>query len=503
MEELKNTVLIRTWPNGTVDFSIKVPRNFNLNIKAINNGDIYVEDVSGEFEVSNVNGSITMENISGPVLADAMNKDIKIDFRSVGDGHMAFSNFNGDIDISFEFFPPKTEKMAQTLQDSVATLQPLGPRFVSVTYGAGGTTRERTHAEVVRVQNETNIPAAAHLTCVNATKDEVNAVARHYWESGIRHIVALRGDAPDGAAYTPHPGGYANAVELIAGLKEVADFEISVAAYPEVHPDSPDAQTDIANLKAKFDAGADRAITQFFFDPECFFRFRDEAAAAGIDAEIVPGVMPARMPSFASITAAEAAEIAAFRILDAGDRVGGIVFDNDSHVELVPKRSRRTAYALLEAIAEKNAGLHADRPAKPAPGELNAVLNSVARIAHHDHLVFVFSDFDGIDEVTQRHLSGIATHNDVVLFLVYDPISERIEPGERAVIGDSHMQAEIDLGSKPVRDAVNEFTRQRLEKIHRWQTEINLSVLPLSSGEETLPQIRRLMGGLSPRRRVR
>lgn len=204
-----------------------------------------------------------------------------------------------------------------------------------------------------------------------------------------------------------------------------------------------------------------------------------------------------------SVTAAEAAAITAFRILDAGDRVGGIVFDNDSHVELVPKRSRRTAYALLEAIAEKNAGLHADRPAEPAPGELNAVLNSVARIAHHDHLVFVFSDFDGIDEITQRHLSGIATHNDVILFLVYDPISERIEPGERAIIGDSHMQAEIDLGSSSIRAAVNDFNRQRLDNIYRWQAEINLSVLPLSSGEETLPQIRRLMGGLAPRRSVR
>jgi len=210
-----------------------------------------------------------------------------------------FSGLPGDIDISFEFFPPKTEKMSQTLWDSVATLSPLGPRFVSVTYGAGGSTRERTHEQVVRIQNEANIPAAAHLTCVQATKEEVNEVARHYWAEGIRHIVALRGDAPDGGAYTPHPGGYANAVELIAGLKEVADFEISVAAYPEVHPDSPDAQTDIDNLKAKFDAGADRAITQFFFDPECFFRFRDEAAAAGIDAEIVPGIMP--VMSFAAV----------------------------------------------------------------------------------------------------------------------------------------------------------------------------------------------------------
>jgi uncharacterized protein (DUF58 family) len=203
------------------------------------------------------------------------------------------------------------------------------------------------------------------------------------------------------------------------------------------------------------------------------------------------------------VTAAEAAAIAAFRVLDAGDRVGGIVFDNDAHVEFVPKRSRRTAYALLESIVEKNIALHADRQVTSAPGELNRVLHSVARIAHHDHLVLVFSDFDGIDEKTQRHLSGIAAHNDVVLFLVYDPISERLEPGERAVIGDSRMQAEIDLGSESIRDAVSEFTRGRLEKIYRWQTEINLSVLPLSAGEETLPQVRRLMGSLAPKRRVR
>ena len=211
-----------------------------------------------------------------------------------------FSGLPGDIAISFEFFPPKTEKMAETLWGSMATLAPLGPRFVSVTYGAGGSTRERTHEQVVRINQETNIPAAAHLTCVNATREEVDEVARHYWESGIRHIVALRGDPPDGAAkYAPHPGGYANAIDLIAGLKKIADFEISVAAYPEVHPDSPDAQADIDNLKAKFDAGADRAITQFFFDPECFFRFRDKATAAGIDAEIVPGIMP--VMSFAAV----------------------------------------------------------------------------------------------------------------------------------------------------------------------------------------------------------
>lgn len=211
-----------------------------------------------------------------------------------------FSGLPGDIDVSFEFFPPKSEKMAETLRASVDTLAPLGPRFVSVTYGAGGSTRERTHEQVVRIQQETAIPAAAHLTCVAATREEVDAVARHYWESGIRHIVALRGDAPDGGGtYSPHPGGYANAVELIAGLKQVAGFEISVAAYPEVHPDSPDAQADLDNLKAKFDAGATRAITQFFFDPQCFFEFRDRAAAAGIHGEIVPGVMP--VLSFAAV----------------------------------------------------------------------------------------------------------------------------------------------------------------------------------------------------------
>ncbi len=211
-----------------------------------------------------------------------------------------FSGLSGDIEVSFEFFPPKTDKMNETLWHSVETLAPLGPRFASVTYGAGGSTRERTHQQVVRIQKEAHIPAAAHLTCVEATREQVDEVARHYWDEGIRHIVALRGDPPDGASkYTPHPGGYANAVELIAGLKKVADFEISVAAYPEVHPDSPDAQADIDNLKAKFDAGATRAITQFFFDPQCFFEFRDKAAAAGIAGEIVPGIMP--VLSFAAV----------------------------------------------------------------------------------------------------------------------------------------------------------------------------------------------------------
>ena len=204
-----------------------------------------------------------------------------------------FSGLPGDIEVSFEFFPPKNEKMNETLWHSVEMLSPLGPRFASVTYGAGGTTRERTHQQVVRIQNEAHIPAAAHLTCVDATREEVDEIARHYWEEGVRHIVALRGDPPDGQTrYAPHPGGYANAAELIAGLKRVADFEISVAAYPEMHPDSSDRQADLDNLKRKFDAGATRAITQFFFEPECFFDFRDKAAAAGIEGEIVPGIMP-------------------------------------------------------------------------------------------------------------------------------------------------------------------------------------------------------------------
>ena len=211
-----------------------------------------------------------------------------------------FSGLPGDIEVSFEFFPPKSEKMAETLWQSVETLAPLDPRFVSVTYGAGGSTRERTHAAVRRIVSETEIPAAAHLTCVQATREEVDQVAREYWEEGVRHIVALRGDAPDGGgSYAPHPGGYESAVDLIAGLRKIADFEISVAAYPEVHPDSPDRQADLDNLKRKFDAGATRAITQFFFDPECFFEFRDKAEAAGIEGEIVPGVMP--VMSFAAV----------------------------------------------------------------------------------------------------------------------------------------------------------------------------------------------------------
>ncbi|MGE0178316.1 MAG: methylenetetrahydrofolate reductase [NAD(P)H] [Sphingomonas sp.] len=204
-----------------------------------------------------------------------------------------FEDTTGDIAVSFEFFPPKTEKMEAVLWDSIQMLAPLGPRFVSVTYGAGGSTRERTHATVTRIVRETSLTAAAHLTCVAATREEIDAVARAYWEVGVRHIVALRGDPPEpGARFQSPPGGYADAADLVAGLKRVAPFEISVAAYPECHPDSATRVADLDNLKRKVDAGADRAISQFFFSPDCFLRFRDEAAAAGIDAEIVPGILP-------------------------------------------------------------------------------------------------------------------------------------------------------------------------------------------------------------------
>lgn len=204
-----------------------------------------------------------------------------------------FSGLPGDIEVSFEFFPPKSEKMEAQLWDAVQELAPLAPRFVSVTYGAGGSTRERTHGTVARIIREARIPAAAHLTCVDATKAEIREVAEQYWEAGVRHIVALRGDAGEpGAPFTPHPDGYANAAELVAGLKDIADFEISVAAYPETHPDARCPEADLDNLKRKLDAGASRAITQFFFSPETFFRFRDAAARVGITAPIVPGILP-------------------------------------------------------------------------------------------------------------------------------------------------------------------------------------------------------------------
>ncbi|WP_328799418.1 methylenetetrahydrofolate reductase [Sandaracinobacteroides hominis] len=214
-----------------------------------------------------------------------------------------FADLPGDIEVSFEFFPPKTEKMAETLWNSVETLAPLKPRFVSVTYGAGGSTRERTHSTVERIVRETGIPAAAHLTCVGASKTEIAEVAEAYWDAGIRHIVALRGDPPvkDGVfqTFAPYPEGYADSADLVAGLAKLRPFELSVGAYPEKHPEAASAAADLAHLKRKLDAGASRAITQFFFEPETFFRFRDAAAGAGISADIVPGILP--VASFANV----------------------------------------------------------------------------------------------------------------------------------------------------------------------------------------------------------
>lgn len=197
------------------------------------------------------------------------------------------------IRVSFEFFPPSDAAMDSTLWQSVQRLAPLGPRFISVTYGADGSTRDRTHSLVKRVQQQTALIGAPHLTCVGASRAEVLEVARRYWDEGVRHIVALRGDPPQGATrYEPHPDGFAYGADLVAGLRSVADFEISVAAYPEVHPEAASADADFDNLRRKIDAGATRAITQFFFDNDDYLRFRDRCAAAGINASIVPGILP-------------------------------------------------------------------------------------------------------------------------------------------------------------------------------------------------------------------
>jgi methylenetetrahydrofolate reductase (NADPH) len=210
--------------------------------------------------------------------------------------------------LSFEFFPPKTPEMEAQLWRAVKRLEPLGPRFVSVTYGAGGTTRERTHATVARIRRETRLAPAAHLTCVGASRAEIDAVARAYWLAGIRHIVALRGDPPAGGTYDPHPHGYHRALDLVAGLRRIADFEVSVAAYPEMHPEAESAAADLDALKRKIDAGATRAITQFFFEPSTFLRFRDRACAAGIAVPIVPGILPignfAQVKRFAALCGA-------------------------------------------------------------------------------------------------------------------------------------------------------------------------------------------------------
>jgi methylenetetrahydrofolate reductase (NADPH) len=200
---------------------------------------------------------------------------------------------DGQSRISLEFFPPKTPTTEEQAWKALALLAPLRPSFVSVTYGAGGSTRDRTHRLVAAIQDETGIPAAAHLTCVAASRDEIDAVAQGYWDAGIRHVVALRGDPPAGSGgYVPRSDGYATAADLVAGLRRIADFEISVAAFPEVHPEAVSAAADLDNLKRKIDAGASRAITQFFFDPDVYLRFRDRARAAGVAMPIVPGILP-------------------------------------------------------------------------------------------------------------------------------------------------------------------------------------------------------------------
>jgi methylenetetrahydrofolate reductase (NADPH) len=213
---------------------------------------------------------------------------------------MTDKNNNAPVQVSFEFFPPKTEKSELTLWNTVERLAPLQPRFVSVTYGADGSTRDRTHRIVSRINAETALTGAPHLTCVDATTDEVDAIAQGYWDEGVRHIVALRGDPPQGMdTYTPYPDGYEYAADLVKGLRDVADFDISVAAYPEVHPEAQSPLADLDNLKQKLDAGASRAITQFFFDVDAYLRFRDLATAAGINAPIVPGILP--ISNFASL----------------------------------------------------------------------------------------------------------------------------------------------------------------------------------------------------------
>lgn len=197
------------------------------------------------------------------------------------------------VSLSFEFFPPATAEMGQQLWQAIEQLAPLDPAFISVTYGAGGSTRKRTHDTVKRILSETNVQPAAHVTCVGASKDEINEVIQDYHEVGVRHIVALRGDPPAGdSQFTAYPQGYANAAELVAGIKTIADFDISVAAYPEQHPESPSLQADLDNLKRKIDAGANRCITQFFFDIDLYCRFVDRARAAGINVPIIPGILP-------------------------------------------------------------------------------------------------------------------------------------------------------------------------------------------------------------------
>jgi methylenetetrahydrofolate reductase (NADPH) len=232
------------------------------------------------------------------------------------------------IAVSFEFFPPGDEQMEQTLWQSVERLAPLRPRFVSVTYGADGSTRERTHNVVRRVLNETTLTPAPHLTCVGASRESVLATALDYWHLGVRNIVALRGDPPQGSErYRPHPGGFAYAVDLVRALHSVGGFDICVAAYPEKHPEAADAQADLDCLKAKLDAGASRAITQFFFDTAAFLRFRERCAASGLRAGLVPGILPfTRMPQMLRFAQRCGASVPAWL----GERFAGLEDDPET-----------------------------------------------------------------------------------------------------------------------------------------------------------------------------
>jgi methylenetetrahydrofolate reductase (NADPH) len=230
--------------------------------------------------------------------------------------------------VSFEFFPPADAAMEATLWSSIERLAPLAPRFVSVTYGADGSTRERTHQVVTRIQRETTLTGAPHLTCIGAARGEIVDIARAYWDEGIRHLVALRGDPPHGAAgHTPHPDGFGYAAELVAALAAVAPFDISVAAYPEVHPEARSAEADLDNLKRKIDAGATRAITQFCFDTAVFLRFRDRCAAAGVRAPLVPGILPiTRFPQVLRFATSCGASIPAWL----HERFAGLDDDDDT-----------------------------------------------------------------------------------------------------------------------------------------------------------------------------
>jgi methylenetetrahydrofolate reductase (NADPH) len=232
------------------------------------------------------------------------------------------------IRVSFEFFPPADAAMEATLWQSVQRLAPLAPRFVSVTYGADGSTRDRTHALVKRIQSETALTGAPHLTCVGAPRGEVLDIARKYWDEGVRHIVALRGDAPQGVTkYEPHPDGFAYGADLVAGLRSVADFDISVAAYPETHPEATSPEDDLENFRRKVDAGATRAITQFFFDTDDYLRFRDRCVAAGIGISIVPGILPiTRFPQVTRFAARCGAKIPSWL----ADRFAGLDDDPDT-----------------------------------------------------------------------------------------------------------------------------------------------------------------------------